>query len=51
MEMVITIIAVMGAVVFGVGIFKLITHPTNGKIKNYYKDRYDNYQRTNYPPF
>ena len=49
--MVITIIAVMGAVAFGVLIFKLITHPTNGKIKTYYKDRYDNYQRTNYPPF
>jgi len=51
METIVTIVAVIGAVSFGVLIFKLATHPTNGKIHMYYKDRYRDHWRTNFPPF
>ena len=51
MEIIITILAVAIAVVFGVVVFKLTTHPTTGKIPIYYKDKYDEYYRKNFPPF
>ena len=51
METIITILAVAIAVVFGVVVFKLTTHPTTGKIPIYYKDKYDEYYRKNFPPF
>ena len=51
MEIIVTIVAVIGAVSFGVLIFKLATHPTNGKIQTHYKDKYDEYHRRNLPPF
>ena len=51
METLITVVTVIIAITFGVGIFKLISHPTNGKIHTYYKNRYDDYHRRNFPPF
>ena len=51
MEIIITIAAAAIAVVFGVLVFKLSTHPTNGKIQTYYQDRYDDYYRKHFPPF
>jgi len=51
MEIFITAFTVVVAIAFGVGILKLISHPTNGKIQTYYKDKYDDYHRRNFPPF
>ena len=51
METIITVVTVIAAVAFCAGILKLITHPTNGKVKTYYKNRYDDYHRRNFPPF
>ena len=51
METTITIVAIIAAVAFGTGIFKVLSHPTNGKIPTYYKDKYDEYHRRNFPPF
>ncbi len=48
METLITVVAVITAIAFGVGIFKLISHPTN---QHHYKHRYDDYHRRNFPPF
>lgn len=48
METLITVVAVIAAIAFGVGIIKLISHPTN---QHHYRHRYDDYYRRNFPPF
>ena len=48
METIITTVAVILVIAIGVGIFKLISHPTN---QHHYKHRYDDYHRRNFPPF
>ena len=51
MEIIITVFTAIIAIVFGVVIYKLATHPTSGKVQNYYRDRYHDQSRRNLPPF
>ena len=51
METIIIVVAIIAAIAFGVGILKVISHPTNGKLPAYYRKQYDDYHRRNLPPF
>jgi hypothetical protein len=49
---IITMVGTVGILgIFGIILWKLLTHPTTGKIKYYYKDKYQEHQRKNFPPF